>query len=238
MSTVDHVIAACGSLRTAWGWLATASTPGRGRRNQRALSESAKAKRDNQARAERADRHALLTSGRVPTGQTSAPVNLTAVMAREQIAQEVDSTAWRMASAMRNLKFTTSYRPNGANADARFRTGLDWISTNAPRLTDRTLINETYEGLSAADTLARNVIGEGTDRRRLAAECPACGRRSLAWDCSSDRYEEWHVLCTSDTCRCQGLDCTCKIPDRQHGMTHVWLESAWNMLARQLEETS
>lgn len=238
MSSTDHIIAACGRLRVAWGWLATAATPGRGRRNQRILSERAIEKRNQHARAERADRHAILVSGKVPTGATTVPADLTVLEAREEIAREVDHTTSVMGWQMRRNGYNTNYRPDRSSTDARFKSGIDWISMNAPRLHDQRLINDVYKGLNSAETLARNVLGEGPDQRRLAAECPACERRTLAWDTSSDRYEEWHIACTAPTCRCQGRDCACKMPERQHGATHVWLESAWNRLAQQLEETA
>lgn len=246
MSTVDHIVSQCGQLRTVWGWLTEAVTPGRTRRNQPALTETAKAKRDQQTRTERTDRAKLLTAGKLLAGNTSAPVNVAAVDAREKITNQVDDTAWTLASHLRNRvqppyrAGQPAYRPDGRSTDHRLTTAIDWISHNAARLetSDQTLINSTYRTLVDATTLALTITGNGPDRRPLAAECPACSRRSLAWDCSSSEHREWHVLCTSKTCRCRGRDCTCKMPHRQPGMAHLWLENMWNALAQQLKENA
>jgi hypothetical protein len=238
LSTIDHLIAQAGQLRAAWGWLAEATIPGRARRNQRVMSESATAKRDRQAAAERADRHKLLGAGKLVTGHNGAPANINAIDARSRIADDVDAAAWTMASAMRNRKYTTNYRPDGRSADHRFKTGLDWISLNAPRLqdSDRDTINATHRALVDATTLATVASGCGPNRAPLAAECLACGRRSLAKDTSSELYQEWHVVCTNPKCRCSGRSCGCNQPDRQFGNSHVWLESSWSRLAAQLNQ--
>jgi hypothetical protein len=234
VSTVDHIVAACGSLRASWGWLAAATAPGRVRRNQRPLSAEARTRQDKQAAAERNERHRVLTSGHVPSGNTKAPANLAAIDVRGRIAEDVDHAAWLMASAMRNDRYAAHYRPAGANADTRLQGAVDWISTNAPRLTSQPVIDSTYKTLTDADRLARNVVGEGPAGRPFAAECPACGRRSLVWDMGSIDYREWHVRCTNEQCRCDGRDCNCRIAGRVPGSPHVWLESAWNRLADQL----
>jgi hypothetical protein len=242
LSTIDHLIAQAGQLRAAWGWLAEATIPGRARRNQRVMSESATAKRDRQAAAERADRHKLLGNGKLVTGHNGAPANVNAIDAKEKISADVDHTAWVMASAMRDRGYNdlrqSAYRPGIRNSDDRFRTGIDWISMNAPRLQedDRDTVNTAYRSLVDATNLATAVSGCGPTRAPMASECPACGRRSLARDVSSERYEEWHVVCTNPKCRCSGRSCGCNQPDRQFGNPHVWLESSWNRLAQQLEE--
>lgn len=243
MSTIDHVVAECGRLRTAWTWLTEATIPGRARRNQRVTTERAKAARDKQAAAERNDRAKLLIAGKLLAGNQHAPANINALDAREKIAADIDHTAWVMTSNMRQRGYNnlrqSAYRPDGRTTDHRFRNAVDWISLNAPRLQDdQPIVNSTYRSLVDATTLATAVSGAGADRRHLAALCPACGMRSLAWDCTSPDYREWHVLCTAPTCRCQGRDCGCHKPDRTPGMTHVWLESSWARLAEQLEETA
>lgn len=242
MSTVDHLLAECGRLRTAWTWLTEATIPGRTRRHQRVTSDATKAARAKQATAERNDRAKLLTAGKLLVGNQHAPTNINALDAREKIATDVDHTAWVMASNMRNRGYNDlrqhSYRPDGRNTDHRFRGAVDWISLNAPRLQDgdQTTIDDTYRSLVDATTLATNIAGAGNDRRPLAAHCPACNRRTLAWDTSSTDHREWHVLCTAPTCRCQGHDCSCRKPDRLPGMTHLWTEASWERLAQQLEE--
>ena len=240
MSTQDHLVAACGALRTAWATLSLARLPGRTRRVQRHLGDAGQARLDRQAAAERADRHAVLTSGRVPSGASAAPVNVAVVDARVTISGEVDSLAWELASHLRNRKYeglARTYRPNGATNDTLFATAVDWISLNAANsIYDHKVLNDAYNRLLAAEELARNVSGNGPDLRRLAAECPACGRRSLVWDTSSTDYREWSIACSSPKCRCDGRDCTCKLPDRQPGMTHLWLEAGWERFAEQLSQ--
>jgi hypothetical protein len=242
VSTTDHLLAQCGQLRAAWGWLAEAVIPGRSRRNQRALTESATAKRDQQAQAERNDRAKLLAAGKLLAGNSSSPANLSAVDARDKIANKVDDAAWQLASHLRGRvqppyrAGQPAYRPDGRSADHRFKAAVDWVSLNAARLTpdDQAAINHTYRELVDATTLATSTAGCGPDRRPLAAECPACGRRALRWDCSSSEPVEWHILCTNPRCRCAGRDCPCKLPERQPGMTHLWLEAGWERFAEQL----
>lgn len=243
MSTVDHILAGCGRLRVAWNWLGEATIPGRTRHRQRHLSDTARTQLDRQAAAERTDRHALLTSGRIPTGATTAPTNINALDAREKVASDIDHAAWVLASQLRDRVLPPyragqpAYRPDGRSTDRRFRTAIDWISLNAPRLqdSDRDTINTTYRALVDADTHARAVAGAGPDNRRLAAECPACGRRALVWNTDSTDHREWHVTCVTPRCRCSGRDCRCKLPDRQPGMVHLWLEAGWERFAEQMQ---
>jgi hypothetical protein len=236
VSTVDHLLAQCGQLRTAWGWLAEATIPGRARRNQRALTESATAKRDQQAAAERADRQKLLGNGKLVTGHNGAPADVNAIDARDTIAKDVNHTALAMAWHMRGRKYKVDYRPLNGDVDHRFRNDLNWISTNAPRLQDgdQANINTTHRALVDATNLATAVSGCGPNRAPMAAECLACGRRSLARDTSSERYEEWHVVCTNTKCRCSGRSCGCNQPDRKFGDPHIWIEASWERLAQQI----
>lgn len=242
MSTVDHVLAACGQLRTTWRWLATTATPGNARRNQRQPSPAGIAARNKQAAAERADRHAILTSGRVPTGQTTAPVNVAAIDARTHISNDVDDLAWQMASHLRNrvdVPFRAgqpAYRPNGNNADSRFRAAIDWVSLNAPRVTDGKVLNSAYTRLLDCDRLGQQVTGNTRQRRHLAAECAACGRRSLEWDTGSDDPLEWFITCSNPRCTCAGRDCPCKVPERVAGSRHIWIEAGWERLASHLDQ--
>lgn len=226
MSTVDHVVAACGQLRASWGWLKEATLPGPTRRHQRLLGDAARRQMDRQAAAERADRHSLLTSGKVPTGGTPAPTNISAIDARARIATDVDALAWQLASHLR-----IAHRPHGATADTTVATALDWISINVVKVEDHQQLTDAYGQLLAAVDLAQAVAGAGPQRRPLAAECPACAHRSLSWDTSSPNFREWHVSCGNRRCRCTGIACPCKLPERRPGMSHVWLERTWERLA-------
>lgn len=231
MSTVDHVTAALGRLRAAWGWLQEATVPGPTRRHQRQMGEIAKRNLDRQAAAERADRHALLTSKRVPTGHTRAPSNISALDARARIAGDLDALAWLMASRLR-----TPYRPHGATADTTAAMALDWIADNVAKVDDHRLLVGVYEQLVIDTEFAKAVAGAGAQRRPFAAECPACGRRSLFWDVSSPHETEHHVACGHRRCRCSGMACPCRLPDRRPGMDHVWLQRSWLTLAAILNQ--
>lgn len=234
MSTSDHIVAAVGQLRSAWAWLAEATVPGPARRRQRLLGDAARRQLDRQAAAERADRHALLTSGKVPSGNTTAPTSVSAIDARARIAESVDSLAWQMASHLRTAKYSAHYRPDGRTADTLFITALNWITVNALNVSNHAFLTEAYEQLLGDVDLARAVAGAGPERRPFAAECPACGRRSLSWDCTSPDYREWSVQCGNKGCRCRGVDCACKLPERRPGMVHLWLEAGWERFAEQL----
>lgn len=234
MSTADHIIAAVGQLRSSWSWLKEATVPGPTRRQQHHLTGAARRQLDREASAERADRHALLVSKRVPTGHTPAPTNVSAIDARARIAESVDSLAWQMASHLRTRKYQASYRPDGRTADTTVTAALDWITINVVNVDDHDFLTEAYECLIGDVQLAQVVSGTGPPRRPFAAECPACGRRSLTWDCSSPDYREWSVQCGNGRCRCSGVDCPCKLPERRPGMVHLWLEAGWERFAEQL----
>lgn len=234
MSTTDHVIAMAGEVRTAFGWLREALTPGNARRNQRTLSPAAQRQRNEQAATDRRERAKLLTGGKMLTGSDKAPADVGVIDARDRVATDVDHVAWVMSSSMRNDLYAADYRPDGRSTDQRFTNAVDWISLNAPRLTNRNTINEAYTGLSAANKYARSVAGGYKPGGRLAAECPACNRRSLEWDCTSTDSREWHVTCVNERCTCTGRDCPCNLPDRQAGMSHLWLEAGWERFAGQL----
>lgn len=234
MSTANHVVAAVGQMRSAWVWLKEATIPGPTRRHQRLLGDTAKRELDRQAAAERADRHSLLVSKRVPTGPTPAPTSVSAVDARAQIAEDLDALAWQVASHLRANQNQRTYRPHGETADTAVKAALDFISACAVDVASFDLLTEMFERLIKDVDLAHATAGAAPQRRPLAAECPACGRRSLAWDTSSPQYREWSVSCTSRRCSCAGRECSCRLPDRRPHMSHVWLEASWEQLATQL----
>lgn len=235
MTTTDHVLAACGSLRTAWGWLATSTTPGRARRNQKQLNERQIARRNERAAEERVGKVVLVNAGTI-VGGGQPPADLAAIDARTRIAADIDQLAAELSLAVATIHRVGAHYTDTSSTDARFLAAVVWVSRCAGWIVDVHLADDAYQRLTAADRLARAITGDLTLTRRLAASCPSCGRRSLAWDTSSPEPAEWFVACTSDACRCRGRDCMCKLPDRHPGMTHLWLAASWNRLARQLEE--
>ncbi|MET0520820.1 MAG: hypothetical protein ABW156_02430, partial [Jiangellaceae bacterium] len=62
--TPDLIVSMCGQLRTAWGWLATTTIPGRAQRNQRPQTPAALKARNERAIQERGDKLALTNAGR------------------------------------------------------------------------------------------------------------------------------------------------------------------------------
>lgn len=236
MSSIDHVISECGRLRAAWTWLTETRIPGRARRNQRALTESAKQKRDRRAREDRNDRPHLFNAGKI-VGGGQPPANLNAIEAQRQIADNIQDIAHEISLRVATTGPTgTSYRPDPTNTNTRFTGALNWISLNIIRLSpdDRPILNTAYRTLTASANLAEYIAGCGPDLRPLAAECPACGYRTLCWDCTSPEPAEWSVRCTNPNCRCRGRNCPCQHPDRQPRTPHVWLESSWDLLAARL----
>lgn len=237
MSTTAHVVVAAGRLRVAWGWLATTATPSTARRNQRTLSRSAMVKRNERAVEERADRPHLTNAGRI-VGGGRAPTNLAAVEARTRIVSLVEDAAGEITLRISTTGNAGSgYRPVGITTNERFTGALNWVSVNAKRVTDQPILDNAHRLLTEADRIARTVVGDGPDRQRFAASCPACGRRNLYWDTSSPDDSEHHVGCSNPRCSCRGRDCACKASDRQHGMRHLWLAPDWNALAQRLKET-
>lgn len=236
MSSVSHLIAACGRLRSAWNDLRTALRPGNQRRSTQATTDAQQKARNQRATQERTDRPHLSNAGKI-VGGGQPPVNLTALDACTRIIDLVEDVAGEMTLRISTIgRNARAYRPDRTDTNSRFLSAVDWVSANAQALTDPPIIDTACRTLDAATQIARIVLGEGPDRRRLASECLSCGRRSLYWDTSSPDHREWHVACDNTACRCRGRDCACKMPERQPGATHVWLESSWNGLADQLKE--
>lgn len=240
MSTVGHVLASCSRLRTTWGLLAEAITPGRARpRNQRILTPAQHEAREARHRYERATKYRLVNAGTI-VGGGQPPVPLDTVQARTHIISEIEEVAGeitlRISTVRRiGLRRVSGYLPSGGGPDARFANAIDWISTSIVHVTDVPILGNAHHRLDQADRYARTLLGDHGARRRFASPCPCCNRRTLAWDETSVKVEEWFVECSSDDCRCRGTGCPCAIPNRQHGMTHVWTTQNWRTLAAKLE---
>lgn len=83
---------------------------------------------------------------------------------------------------------------------------------------------ELHRWLAGEDARLRAALGMEPDRRPIpgAPPCPACGMRLLRTQTSAPDRSAWTVVCTSTSCRCAGLTCTCDMPIRAAGVAHIW----------------
>lgn len=232
--TPDAIRWNVGQLRTAWGWIADSTMPGRRRPVHRDLSAAARANLNRLAAAERADRHATLRSGAIPTGTTPAPTNVAALDARTAIIEELTDLCWHASSATRQT-FWYSFRPYGRSDAQRALVCLDYLTATAGTLPD-TDVADIDSRLSSLVGYAHTHAGDRPPRTRISGECPACGRRSLEADVASPDYREWTILCVRRACRCDGRECACGLPQRHPGMGHIWGERLWDHLGQQLAD--
>jgi hypothetical protein len=220
-------------LREAWLWLAGMAEPGPTVRVVQPRTPAQLAREARLVRAERADRLQILQSGMVLTGRTPAPVRQAILDAKVIALSTIADQSWIVSSALRNRPML-AFSQWGANDNQRFSAAWHYLRITLP-LVEVDLAGEVGVALDHADRLARAAAGVGPDRRRVLAECPCCGRRSLEAEVSSPDHSEWTVRCSRPECRCRGIDCTCKIHSRYPGIRHVWPSKAFPMLARLLD---
>lgn len=230
--------AALARVRASWTYLASSLQHGPTTRGEHALSPAQLGQQHRQAREERADRHAILASGRIPTGPVSAPLRVAILDAQVLTLGTVCDAAWACSSALRCRLPVGSHGPGltwqpYGDDQERFAGAAGYLAIALRHVTPR-LGEQLADQLAQVDQLARNVAGVGQDRRPLKAECPACGRRSLEADVSSQDQAEWTVACRRD-CRCQGVSCGCGLPLRYPRMRHIWPRKRFDELAVRLD---
>lgn len=233
----ERLLVLIGRCREAWTWLDHQLEPGPTRYAERQLSTAGQARLNQLVQAERRDRVEILRAGRVPAHNTAVPVSVAVADARAQLHTATEDAAYLVASTLRGHVviphrpgWTTRYRRAGHTAGQRVAGALDYLAEQLHLVDDLRTLDRIERALTQADRTARAAAGVGTDRRLLKAECPSCGRRSLAAEIGSPKPAEWAVICTRD-CRCQGVTCGCKRPVRYPGARHTWPEREWSALA-------
>jgi hypothetical protein len=98
------------------------------------------------------------------------------------------------------------------------------------------LLSSTLRTVVSIDRQIRRAARTGEVLLVLKAACPACGRRDLVANCTSEDQERWSIRCRSPLCSCRGAGCSCGHPTPVEGRAHLWRagDGSWHRLARQL----
>jgi hypothetical protein len=223
---VDQIRATIGQLRIAWSWLAELVEPGRDSAPAAVLSDEARARLDDLAAAERADRFAP-PSHLPPGARQFAPASAYALPATRAGARigVLDARA-RVHALVVDAAHTVAAQLGAVwvgdrPGDAGVLDALDWLDAPPNRwiASTRGVVGWRPDGgvldqLRDADTVAmvdtalmralrlaragaRDVEGEHT--APVDGRCPACGRRSLELDFGS--VAELHAGETSERAR-------------------------------------
>lgn len=227
----DRAVVALSRVTAAWDWLDVSLEPGPATTGRTVLSDAHRARLDRLARAERADRHATIQAGYTPDVPSPAPLRIAVLDAQVAVLDTIVNCAWWCTSALRARGPMLAWTPYG-EAPARFRGAASYLNV-AVRLVSPQLAAEVAGQLDQADRSARAAAGVGPDRRALGADCPACGRRALEAEIGPVDQREWYITCRRD-CRCQGINCGCRLPLRYAGMAHIWPSRRFPELAELL----
>jgi hypothetical protein len=233
--TTERITVLVGRLREAWNWTDHQLEPGPTRYVERTLTDTARARLDQLVAAERRDRVEILRHAAVPKPNTPAPLRTAVADARAAIHRATDDAAWLVASAARHAT-PNAYRRTGTTTAAQVAGALDYLGAHLVLVDAARTLEQIERDLGQADHQARTACGVGTDRRLIKAECPACGRRSLAAEIGSPKPDEWAILCVRPDCRCRGAECACKRPVRYPGPRHIWPEKEWAALGKLLNQ--
>lgn len=208
-----------GQTRVCWPMLAEARTA-RVSRGSVALSGRAAASRDEDLRAERADRDAAI--GYRALAAEPAPVNLAVVDAELMAGEQLRELHWTLRSDLRH--WGRYLRPWPGATDQR----CTWL-TEYLEHAGADLVDQAAKDLRQVAHTIAGAVGHqlADDWRTSGKRCPCCGQRAITiWDLSSDRREHTRE-CTGQTddgrpCRCAGPDCDCGRPGARAGTRHLW----------------
>jgi hypothetical protein len=233
---LDQIRVTVADLRAAWGWLAELVEPGRDSAPMPVLSDDQRARLDQVAAAERADRHAppvnLPPGARqfAPTSAYASPATragarVAVVDARATVRGMVVDVAHMVAGCI-----DASYVGGAVVLDA-----LDWIDGAIADVRDVDALAAVDAALQRALIIARRAARDSAADPVAPVDhrCPACGRRSLELDYGSEHElvdgavreqsrRRWTISCISLGCRCVGEGCGCRQRVRYGGRRHAW----------------
>lgn len=227
-------IAALHDLRDQWQWLADLLEPGTPDRRSRHLTPAAKANLNRLHRAERADLTETRRQGLAPRGASPAPLRIAVLDAQIIALATATDAAWAASSALRTRPMLAYVMPIGDD-HRRFEAAGEYLTVTLA-LIHPDLAGSIGTDLDAAARTARTATGAGPGRKPLAATCPACGRRSLV--ATTYDTDDAIVTCDRGDCRCRGVDCLCRRPQRSPGGKHMWAAAEFGQLDRLLSRVA
>lgn len=208
-----------GQIRATWPMLEDARTT-RITRPHLALSGRAAASRDEDLRAERADRDAAIAYRALAA--SPAPLALAVLDAENEAITLLADLTWRIRSDLR--QWSTVLETPPTDVDGR----LTWLTTHLADTTPELVATAAGELRTAARAvMAAAGHQDADDWRPSGKRCPVCGQRSIqVWDLSHNRLEHTRE-CTGQhddgkPCRCTGTDCPCERPGARPGSRHLW----------------
>lgn len=208
-----------GQIRVCWPMLGDARTA-RVSRPSVALSGRAAAMRDEDLRAERADRDAAVSYRALAA--SPAPVNLAVVDAETIAADQLRELHWTLHSDLRH--WSRYIQPWPTTIDAQCSWLTEHLENASPALVDQAAVD-----LGQAARTVMGAVGhvEADDWRPSGLRCAVCGQRAITvWDRSTD-LREWTRECTGQRddgkpCRCDGNGCPCGRAGARAGSKHLW----------------
>lgn len=223
--TGDRIYESLSELRDRIPRLNDALASGTRRRwTQRDLPPELRRRQDHQAREDRNAKDTNARRGLYGVGDSRAPINLSALDARDAIRKSVPDLERAVCEW---LGLTPLDRAEPTQRITRIIGLLRRIETY-PELTE-------YVDTEAArlNRWARSALGEAEPVHRLNARCPVCQAMSLR-----AFTERELIVCVNDSCVCDDPDCGCApIPPRRP-RRHRWHRKQWEILAQILDNDS
>ena len=168
--------------------------------------------------------------GGIPGIPRPAPANLAAVDASSRLLAVVTTTAYAMASTIRQhpgqgMRLT---RVSADDPTGRFAHITTWMLVRLPDA-PRLVAADLAQAVGSADAMARRILRVDRDRVPLRARCPACRERWLRVDTAAPDRTAWTVRCARPVppCRCTGPGCPCGIDNAITRSPHVWPATIW-----------
>lgn len=206
-----------GQIRVCWPMLDDARTA-RISRPSVALSGRAAASRDEDLRAERADRDAAIAYRALAAAP--APVNLAVVDAEAEVRTLISELSWLIRSDLRDWSRLIEPPPDDIDGRLTWLTGM--LDNAAP-----TVVLAAGLALPPAARGLTRAVGYEVEWQPTGRRCPACGQRAIhTWRESSDPRERT-LECSGQRddgkpCRCDGDECPCGRAGARAGSKHLW----------------
>lgn len=216
----DHIYNGLNDLRGQIPALHEAITPGTPRRwMQRDLTDAARTRADEQARAEREAKEINAARGITTSGTGRAPLRIDVLDALDAIEHGLIDVEVRVCE---RLGLTPLTRFDSRQRIARLVVLLGRIS-GLPDLAE-----DVLDDINRMSATAARALGDSERIHRIDARCPICTCLSLRAFPERER-----VICVNNYCRCTEGGCPCQdeFPSR-----HSWHWVEWPQLAKMLDD--
>lgn len=228
-TTAQTARLAIGHILEAWPYLDEARQAALRRERPRRgpLTAAQRAELDALVRAERLDRLGQQRRGLVPQPAVAAPARVAIIDAEVHTRQTLVDQVYAVAEQLGTNRWWWLPALDGPVPSLAMWLDLhvdDLDANQGTRLAGT--LNQTAQQLLSALRLTEQWTA-------VAAECPACNRRTLRAYLGSPQTRDHTIRChgRDPACICNGRSCPCQRPGRRAATAHVWPAAQFRQLA-------